>query len=68
MPRIIIRFYKNTKISHAAIILSLEAVFAAIGGWLILNEQLGNRQIPGCGLMLPGILLARYCSLRKRRC
>ena len=53
---------------HAAIILSLEAVFAAIGGWLLLNEQLGNRQILGCGLMLMGILVAQYCSLRKGKC
>ena len=53
---------------HAAIILSLEAVFAAIGGWLLLDEQLGNRQILGCGLMLLGILIAQYCSLLKGKC
>jgi len=59
---------KKAPPSHAAIILSLEAVFAAIGGWLILNEQLGSRQLLGCGLMLLGMLVAQYCSMRKGKC
>lgn len=59
---------KKAPPAHAAIILSLEAVFAAFGGWLVLNEQLGNREILGCGLMLLGILVAQYCSLRTRKC
>jgi drug/metabolite transporter (DMT)-like permease len=59
---------KKAPPAHAAVILSLEAVFAAIGGWLILNEQLGNRQLLGCGLMLLGMLVAQYCSLRKGKC
>jgi len=45
--------------THAAIILSLEAVFAVIGGWLILNEQLALRALIGCSLMLAGMLLAQ---------
>ena len=45
--------------SHAAIILSLEAVFAVFGGWLILNEQLGLRSLAGCGLMLAGMLISQ---------
>ena len=59
---------KKASPAHAAIILSLEAVFAVLGGWLILNEQLGSRQMLGCGLMLLGILIAQYCSLRKGKC
>ncbi len=59
---------KTAPPAHAAIILSLEAVFAAIGGWLLLNEQLGNKEILGCGLMLLGMLIAQYCSLTKKRC
>jgi len=57
---------KTAPPSHAAIILSLEAVFAAIGGWLVLNEQLGNRAIFGCGLMLLGMLVAQYKALKKK--
>lgn len=45
--------------SHAALILSLEAVFAVIGGWVFLNEGLSLRGIIGCTLMLTGMLLSR---------
>ena len=45
--------------SHAAIILSLESVFAVLGGWLILSESLSVRGLAGCGLMLAGMLLAQ---------
>ncbi len=47
---------------HAAVILSLEAVFAALAGWLILGEVLGLRGIVGCGLMLSGMLAAQLRS------
>ena len=36
---------------HAGIILSLEAVFGALGGYLI-AEWLSARQLTECGLML----------------
>ena len=50
---------KNSPASHAAILLSLEAVFAAIGGWLILNEILSGRAFLGCVLMLAGMLISQ---------
>lgn len=43
----------------ASIILSLEALFAAIGGWLILNETLSFNAIIGCALMLSGIIFSQ---------
>jgi drug/metabolite transporter (DMT)-like permease len=49
---------KHAIASHAAIILSLEAVFAAIAGAWILGEALQLRGYIGCGLMLAGMLLA----------
>jgi len=45
--------------SHAAIILSLEAVFAAIAGTLLLGEMLELRGYLGCALMFAGMLLAQ---------
>jgi drug/metabolite transporter (DMT)-like permease len=45
--------------AHVAILLSLEAVFAAIGGWWLLNEQYDTRTLVGCGLMLAGILASQ---------
>jgi len=50
---------KEAKPAHAAIILSLEAVFAALGGWVILGETLSPRGLTGCGLMLLGMLLSQ---------
>ena len=49
--------------AHAAILLSLEAVFAAIGGWLILGEIISPRGLVGCGLMLLGMLLSQLWGL-----
>jgi drug/metabolite transporter (DMT)-like permease len=45
--------------AHVAVILSLETVFAALGGWLILDEVLAPRALLGCALMLAGILLSQ---------
>jgi drug/metabolite transporter (DMT)-like permease len=46
--------------SVTALILSTEAVFAVIGGWLLLNEQLTSNQLAGCGLMLTGMLISQW--------
>lgn len=50
---------KDAIASHAAIILSLEAVFAAIAGALLLGESLHLKGYLGCALMLAGMLLAQ---------
>ena len=55
---------KNSPASHAAIILSLEAVFAALGGWIMLNEILSGRGISGCILMLAGMLISQLFTKR----
>ena len=45
--------------AHAAILMSLEAVFAALFGWLLLDETFSSRGISGCALMLCGMLLSQ---------
>jgi drug/metabolite transporter (DMT)-like permease len=45
--------------AHAGIILSLEAVFGAIGGYWLLDELLNPRQLVGCGLMLIGMIVSQ---------
>ncbi|MFI8479614.1 DMT family transporter [Pseudomonas sp. NPDC078700] len=50
---------KHAIASHAAIILSLEAVFAAIFGAILLSETLELRGYIGCALMFGGMLLAQ---------
>lgn len=45
--------------AHAAIILSLEGAFAALGGWWLLGEQLGVRGLLGAAVMLAGMLISQ---------
>lgn len=44
--------------THAAILFSLEPVFAAMTSYLVLRERLGGRALLGAGLILLGIVLA----------
>ena len=50
---------QHAKAEHAGIILSLEAVFAALGGYLILNETMNQTQLAGCALMLVGVVVSQ---------
>ena len=53
--------------THAAIIMSLEAVFALIGGLLILDETIPLRGLIGCALMLTGMLISQLYTLMKNK-
>ncbi len=53
--------------SHATIIMSLESVFAAIGGWIILSEVLSPREMFGCFLMLGGMMVSQIRPRRKKQ-
>jgi drug/metabolite transporter (DMT)-like permease len=55
----------GTTPSRAAIFLSLETVFAAIAGAVILGERLGSRELLGCALMLSGTILSQLGRKRK---
>jgi drug/metabolite transporter (DMT)-like permease len=54
---------RNAHAAHAAIIFSLESVFAAFGGWLLLNETISPRGLVGCAFMLSGMLLSQLYGL-----
>ena len=56
---------RRTPPSHAAIILGLEAVFAAVGGWAVLNETLSSRALVGCSLMLAGVIVSQLRLQRR---
>jgi drug/metabolite transporter (DMT)-like permease len=49
--------------AHAALIFSMEGVFAALAGWLALGETLTLRAMFGCALMLAGLVA---CQLLPR--
>lgn len=50
---------RYTPPTGAALILSLEAVFAVLSGWLFLSEKLTFIQISGCALIFGGVLLTQ---------
>jgi drug/metabolite transporter (DMT)-like permease len=51
--------------AHASILMSLEAVFAAFAGWMILGEMLSLRGLVGCALMLAGMLISQLWAFKK---
>jgi len=53
--------------SHAAIILSMESVFAALAGWVLIGEVLTPRGMVGCALMLSGMLLSEMWPYLKKK-
>jgi drug/metabolite transporter (DMT)-like permease len=53
--------------AHAAIIFSLEAVFAAVAGRLLLDELLTGRQLAGCAVILAGIVCAQLDRILRPR-
>lgn len=53
--------------SHAAIILSMESVFAALAGWVLIGEVLTPRGMLGCALMLSGMLLSEMWPYLKKK-
>lgn len=57
---------KHVDPSRAAILLSLEAVFAVLAGWLMLDELLNSRESWGCLLMFAGMMLSQMPGLGKR--
>ena len=50
----------------AAIILSMEGVFAVLFGWLLLGDVLSLRQLAGCALVLTAVILSQLLSATGR--
>lgn len=49
----------------ASLLMCLESVFAAIGGWILLGESLAAREIFGCLLMLSASIIAQLPDKRR---
>ena len=49
----------------AAIIMSLESVFAALAGWLLLQERMSPRELTGCGLLFTAVILSQIPTKKK---
>ena len=57
---------KNITPAPAAIIFSLEGVFATIAAWFLLNQILGINNLFGCFFILCGVLLSQLLPLLKK--
>ena len=57
--------HKNIEEAPAAIIYSLEGVFAAIAGWIILDQFLKFNNIIGCFLILFAVILSQILPTSK---
>ncbi len=57
---------RNISAAPAAIVMSLEGVFAAIAAWVVLNQILGINNIIGCSLILGGVLLSQLAPIYKK--
>lgn len=53
--------------TQASILLSLEAVFAAVSGWIVLGETMSGIQLLGCVLLLGGALIAQVRGTGKQQ-
>lgn len=56
---------KYTDPTSASMLMSLESVFAALAGWVLLGEGMGIWQIFGCALMFLAIVLVQLPDKRK---
>ena len=57
---------KNITPAPAAIIFSLEGVFATIAAWFLLSQILGINNLIGCAFILSGVLLSQLVPLIKK--
>lgn len=50
---------KHLEPTAASLIMSLESVFAALGGWLVLRETMSARELTGCALVFASVILSQ---------
>ena len=57
---------KHLAPTPAALIMSLESVFAALGGWLVLGESMTRWELLGCGLVFTAVIISQLPSPKKK--
>lgn len=50
---------KSMEATAASLIMSLESVFAALGGWWLLHERMSNTELLGCGLVFAAVIISQ---------
>lgn len=56
---------KRVKPTVASLLMSLESVFSALFGFIILGERLSGREIIGCAIMFAAVILAQVVPSKK---
>lgn len=56
---------KGTDPTVASLVLSLESVFAALAGWVVLGQPLSPRELAGCALVFGAVVLAQLPAKKK---
>ncbi len=51
----------------AAIILSMEAVFAALAGWIFINQTLDTNKVLGCVAIFAGVLIVQLVPIMRKK-
>ena len=51
----------------ASLIMCLESVFSALGGWLLLSQSLSVREVAGCALIFAAVVLAQLPVRQRAR-
>ena len=60
-----VKVQKEVNPTVASLIMCLESVFGAVGGWLILHEVLSTKEMFGCLLMFAAIVLSQLPERKK---
>ena len=51
----------------ATLLMSLESVFAALGGWIFLHQGMSLREFAGCAVIFAAALMAQLPAPRRKR-
>jgi len=57
---------KYTDPAVASLIMSLESVFSALTGWLILHQTLSGRELSGCVILFSAVIIAQLPARQKK--
>ena len=58
---------KDLEPAAASLIMSLESVFAALGGWLVLHETMAPWELLGCALVFAGVIVSQLPDRKRRK-
>lgn len=50
---------KRLEPTAASLIMSLESVFSALGGWLLLRNTMTPAELTGCALVFAGVIVSQ---------